>query len=107
MLLEEPELSLNDAVVGQLPRMFARMQHLSGRQVIATTHSSALLDDSGVGLAEVHRIVVDSNGSQVVTIGHDKRIAAQVEGGMSISEAVLPLLRPREIERLGSFDVAI
>lgn len=59
LLLEEPELSLNDAVVSQLPRMFSRMQKLSARQVIVTTHSSALLDGPDIGLNEVHRISVD------------------------------------------------
>jgi predicted ATP-dependent endonuclease of OLD family len=39
--------------------MFSRMQKLSARQVIVTTHSSALLDGPDIGLNEVHRISVD------------------------------------------------
>ena len=105
LLLEEPELSLNDSVVGELPRMFARMQRLSGRQVIATTHSPALLDDPDIGLREVHWIAVDSNGSHIHTLAGNPAVAAQVEAGMTISEAVLPLLRPQGIERLGELDV--
>jgi len=65
LLLEEPELSLNDAVVAELPRMFSRMQSVSARQIITTTHSTALLDDPMICLKEVHRIDVDSNGSRV------------------------------------------
>lgn len=106
LLLEEPELSLNDAIVSQLPRMFRRMQVLSDRQVIATTHSLALLDDSGIGLSEVYIIKPGSKGSTVVTAAADLRIAAQVEGGMTIAEAVQPLLRPENADRLGSIDVA-
>ena len=106
LLLEEPELSLNDAVVSQLPRMFTRMQRLSARQVITTTHSTTLIDDSSIGLKEVHRISVDANGSTVETTSKDRVISAQVDNGMRISEAVLPLLRPREVEQLGKLDVA-
>jgi predicted ATPase len=106
LLLEEPELSLNDAIVSELPRMFARMQKLSARQIITTTHSSALLDDSGIGLKEVHRIVVDKNGSSVSSIADEPSIVAQVNSGMTISQAVLPLLRPKSIEELSALDVA-
>jgi predicted ATPase len=106
LLLEEPELSLNDAVVAQLPRMFATMQKLSGRQVITTTHSWALLSDLGIGLKEVHRITVDKNGSAVESINDDKAINAQVEAGMTVSEAVFPLLTPVGVDALGKLDVA-
>ena len=106
LLLEEPELSLNDAVVAQLPRMFATMQKLSGRQVITTTHSSALLSDLGIGLKEVHRITVDKNGSAVALIADDKAIDAEVEAGMTISEAVFPRLTPTSVDALGKLDVA-
>lgn len=105
LLLEEPELSLNDAVVAELPRMFSRMQSVSARQIITTTHSTALLDDPMVGLKEVHRIEVDSNGSRVSTLSDDPAIQAQVEGGLTVSQAVLPLLRPRDIDKLGKINV--
>jgi len=106
LLLEEPELSLNDAVVAQLPRMFATMQKLSGRQVIMTTHSWALLSDLGIGLKEVHRITIDKNGSAVESINDDKAINAQVEAGLTVSEAVFPLLTPVGVDAMGKLDVA-
>ena len=106
LLLEEPELSLNDAVVSELPRMFRQMQRLSRRQVVATTHSSSLLDAESIGLKEVHRIVVEKNGSRVELLEANQAVKAQVEGGMTVSEAVLPLLRPMGIEKLGTIDVA-
>ena len=106
LLLEEPELSLNEAVVAQLPRMFATMQKLSGRQVITTTHSYPLLSDLGIGLKEVHTISVDKNGSSVTSIADDKAIDAEVEAGMTISEAVFPRLAPIGVDALGKLDVA-
>jgi predicted ATPase len=106
LLLEEPELSLNDAVVAELPRMFTRMQSVSARQIITTTHSTALLDDPLIGLREVHRIEVDNNGSRVTTLADDPSVTAQVDGGMTISQAALPLLRPKGIDKLGRINVA-
>jgi predicted ATPase len=106
LLLEEPELSLNDAVISELPKMFVRMQRLSGRQVITTTHSSVLLDDTGVGLSEIHRIFVDKNGSAVQTASDNESIMAQVSGGMTPSQAIFPLLRPSDIEKLGNLEIA-
>ena len=107
LLLEEPELSLNDAVVSELPRMFARMPRLSGRQVIATTHSTALLDDTGIGLGETHRIIVDANGSSVQTLSDNAAISAEVNSGTTISQAVFPLMRPRGIENLGQTELVV
>jgi predicted ATPase len=52
LLLEEPELSLHPEVIRYLPQMFARIQRRSGRQIIASTHSTDLLRE-GVGSNEV------------------------------------------------------
>jgi AAA15 family ATPase/GTPase len=105
LLLEEPELSLNDAVVAELPRMFERMQKLVGRQVIVTTHSSALLDDASIGLREINYISVDKNGSSIRNLGDDQSVVAQTNAGMTVGQAVLPLLRPRNISDLSRLAV--
>ena len=39
LLLEEPELSLHDALVSRLAGLMARMNRTTGRQVLVTTHS--------------------------------------------------------------------
>lgn len=106
LLLEEPELSLNDAVIGQVSKMVRRMQRLSGRQVIMTTHSATLLDDAAVGLREIHLISVGRDGSVVQTLADNPAVVAQVDGGMTTSEAVFPLLRPSGIDALGLLDIA-
>ena len=105
LLLEEPELSLNDAVVGELPAMFARVARFSGRQILASTHAPALLESPRIGLKEVHLLTVGENGSEVRTLADMPQVEAQVEGGMTIAEAVLPLLRPEGIEGLAGADV--
>ncbi len=105
LLLEEPELSLNDAVVGELPAMFRRVARFSGRQILASTHAPALLESPKIGLREVHLLTVGDNGSEVRTLANMPQVQAQVEGGMTIAEAVLPLLRPEGIEGLAGADV--
>lgn len=50
LLLEEPELSLNDAIVKQIPLVLQRIQRQTKRkrQVFITTHSEALLSNPGI-----------------------------------------------------------
>lgn len=101
LLLEEPELSLHEAVVGKLPAMIARSQSLSGRQVICTTHSEALLSAPGVAPKEVHRLVVGRDGSTVETVSDNPKSMAQIrEGGLTIGQAVLPLTMPETVNQL-------
>ena len=64
---QELELSLHDVIVEQLPIMIARAQKRSNRQVIVTTHSEAMLNDPGLGLDEVHRLVPTKNGTEIET----------------------------------------
>jgi predicted ATPase len=106
LLLEEPELSLHDQVVAQLPAMIARAQRLSGRQVIATTHSQMILDAPGVGLDEVLRVTPGKNGSTIAAVGSDPLVRDQVtKAGWPIGQAVLPLTAPPDINRLATANV--
>jgi len=53
LLLEEPELSLHPEVVRHIPQMFGQLQRRTGRQVIVSSHSPEILNDSGIGNDEV------------------------------------------------------
>ncbi len=92
--LEEPELSLHADVARQLPSMIHRMQRLSGRQVLMTTHSDAIVGGEGVGLDEDHILQVGDNGTTIETARDKPIVAKQVEAGMTVDEAVMPLARP-------------
>jgi predicted ATPase len=106
LLLEEPELSLHEEVVAQLPLMLDRMQRQSGRQVIASTHARAMIDAPGVGLHEVHRIIPERNGSRIETAADNKLVAEQVgKYDWPMSQAVLPLTVPPGIDRLARNDL--
>lgn len=106
LLLEEPELSLHDEVVAQLPQMIARAQRQSGRQVIASTHSRTLIDADGLGLDEVHRIIPGRNGSTIETAASNRVVKEQVQkAGWPLGQAVLPLTVPEGIDRLTRTDL--
>lgn len=103
LLLEEPELSLHPAVVKHLPALFSRVGRRSGRQVIVTTHSDALLSDDGIGLDEVHLLATAHEGTSVRTAVHDNQIRLLLEGGITMADAVFPRVRPASIDQLPLF----
>jgi predicted ATPase len=96
LLLEEPELSLNDAIVEQIPAMI--QQVLRGgkkrRQVIITTHSDALLRNAGGVLL----IEPGENGSTVRGVNETEELA--IKNGFSVAETILPKTRPQTAAQL-------
>ena len=103
LLLEEPELSLHPEVVRFLPQMFARMQRQSGRQMIVSTHSTELLRDEGIGLDEVLLLTPSPEGTKVSMAESFPEIRVLLEGGSTLSEAVMPLTCPKDAEQLVLF----
>ena len=103
LLLEEPELSLHPDVVRFLPQMFARMQRRSGRQMIVSTHATDLLRDEGIGLDEVLLLTPGPEGTTVGVADGFPEIRTLLDGGSTLSEAVIPLTRPKDAEQLALF----
>jgi len=93
LLLEEPELSLHSEVVRYIPAMFARIQRKSSRQVLASTHSSDLLRDEGIGLDEVLLLKPSSEGTTVETAAKFGQIRPLLQSGLSVAEAVIPIAK--------------
>lgn len=101
LLLEEPELSLNDSIVSHIPLMIDRIlrkQKALSRQVIITTHSEALLRNP----LEGNSILLLETGAD----GTTARIADEIElglmkAGLTPAEVMLPKARPRNIDQLG------
>jgi predicted ATPase len=103
LLLEEPELSLHPEVVRFLPQMFARMQRRSGRQMIVSSHATDLLRDEGIGVDEVLLLTPAREGTKVRTAKEFPEIETLLDGGSTMSEAVMPLTRPKEAAQLALF----
>lgn len=102
LLLEEPELSLNDAIVREIPRMLQRIQRdrkRRGRQVLVSTHSEALLSNPGIDGRGVLLLEPGHEGTKVRQI--DEAETASLRSGFSVAEVVLPKTRPQIAEQLG------
>ncbi|MBK7989554.1 MAG: AAA family ATPase [Comamonadaceae bacterium] len=101
LLLEEPEISLNDAIVREIPLIVDRLQRdrKNKRQVILTTHSDALLSNPGI---DERGVVILETGKQGTTgrpLDAGERLALGT--GLSVAEVVLPKTRPDKVSQLG------
>jgi len=100
LLLEEPEISLNSAIVRKIPAMVHRFQKQRKRQVILSTHSTDLLDDRGISLNEILLLHPDPEGTKIMLTSERPEIKALLDSGMSPAEAILPRTRPSDINQL-------
>lgn len=103
LLLEEPELSLHPEIIRYLPQMFFRMQRLSGRQVMISSHSNVLLEDEGIGLDEVLLLDPGPEGTTITSTATLEDIRGLVHGGMSIGDALIPRSSPKNAQQLTFF----
>lgn len=103
LLLEEPELSLHPEVIRFLPQMFARVQRHSARQMIVSSHSTELLRDEGIGLDEVLLLTPSPEGTTIRAAESFPEVRILLNGGSTLSEAVMPLTRPANAEQLALF----
>lgn len=103
LLLEEPELNLHSDVVRYMPQMFAQMQRRSGRQVILSSHSADLLRDEGIGLDEVLLLRPNPEGTRVEAATKLNQAKALLEGGVPLSDIVVPETRPPDPQQLALF----
>ncbi len=90
LLLEEPELGLHDSLVSRLAPIMARMNRKTGRQVLVTTHSVALLRDEGIDPREIHLLAPDEEGTTMCSASDLKEVTALIEEGYSPGEAIMP-----------------
>lgn len=100
LLLEEPELSLHEAVVRHLPAMIWKATRKSRRQVLISTHSASLLSDKSIGAEEVLLLQPTHEDTSVNVAAASDDVRALLEEGMPIGEAVLPRVAPSRPEQL-------
>ncbi|MGB0220617.1 MAG: AAA family ATPase [Sinimarinibacterium flocculans] len=103
LLLEEPELSLNDAIVEFIPLMIDRVlrsRKKGIRQVLVTTHSdnlvAAVSDPSAV-------LILDPGANGTIAREPDQEETEAMESGLNAAEVLLPKTRPEGIEHMGFF----
>ena len=100
LLLEEPELSLNEEIVRHLPKVIRRIQaqNKTARQVFITTHSEALLSDRSIPPEEVLRLVTKQDGTEIKPPDAQEKI--MFESGLSVAEVLLASVKPPNFDQL-------
>ncbi len=106
LLLEEPELSLNSAIVRMLPTVLAAAQRNQSMQVFLSTHAPDLLDDEGMLPREVLVLRVTANGTVADLLSEIAEVAGELEAGLPISELVNSLVSPEDLRGLVSVEQA-
>jgi len=103
LLLEEPELSLNEDIVRQIHKLIWNMQRQAKyrRQAFITTHSEALLQDQSIDAREVIRLEPTKDG----TVAHETTAEdlALITSGYTVAEVLLPKTKPASVNQLSLF----
>lgn len=100
LLLEEPELSLNAAIIRRLPHVMRALMSKRPRQLLVSTHNHELLNDRGIGAEEVLLLSPGREGTEVRRADTIRDIRPLLESGASVAEAVLPRTEPSDIAQM-------
>ncbi len=100
LLLEEPELSLNGAIVSKIPALIYKLQKPKKRQIILTTHSTDLLNDRGISLDEILLLDPTVEGTKISIASSIPEIKHMLQVGMTPADAILPRTKPNNINQL-------
>ncbi len=100
LLLEEPELSLNSAIVSQIPALIHKLIRPKRRQVILSSHSADLLNDRGISLDEILLLEPTSEGTVIRIASGIPEVRGMLDGGMTPAAAILPRTKPKNINQL-------
>lgn len=102
LLLEEPELSLNDAITEHIPLIVDRVlrKRKSSRQVLISTHSDNLIAE--VGDPQAILLLTPSGNGSIIRTPDDAETLA-MEHGLNAAEVLLPKTHPEQIDQMGLF----
>ena len=101
LLLEEPELSLNNAIVRTLPSVLAQVRRSSDLQIILSTHAPEILNDEGINPREILVLRVTDDGSDAKLLSDFSEVS-QLQLGLSASDVVEALIAPEDLAGLMS-----
>lgn len=98
LLLEEPELSLNEEIVKKLPALIDRAQRTMRRkrQILITTHSQALLSNSAISAEQLVILEPSDDGTKMSGPTQGERDA--LLSGFSPGDVVLPRAQAMQTE---------
>jgi predicted ATPase len=101
LLLEEPELSLDEDIVRNLPRLIDKVRRSTKkrrRQIIISTHSQALLDNKGIDGRAVLRLERVQEGTSIYSPSEEE--IELMKGGFSAAEILLPKSHPKHASQM-------
>jgi predicted ATPase len=104
LLLEEPELSLNAAIVRRLPRLMYRLQKQVQKQLIISTHSFEMLTDRGIGPEEVLLLTPTPEGTRVEISASLGQIKDLLNGGLTLADILQPRMSPDNLSQIELFE---
>jgi len=100
LLLEEPELSLNSAIVRTLPTVLATAQRDRSLQVVLSTHAPELLDDEGVRPPEILVLRVTSDGTTAQPLSRIEEVSGDIASELPLSDIIQDLIAPPDLAGL-------
>lgn len=100
LLLEEPELSLNSAVVRKLASLLAAAQRGTAMQVILCTHAPELLDDEGVRAEEVLVLQVTDDATTAHLLSDIDTVQGMIAADLPVSDITGSLIAPGDLAGL-------
>jgi predicted ATPase len=104
LLLEEPELSLNNGVVAQIPILFQRIsldRKRRARQILVSTHSEALLSNKGIDPKNVLILEPAREGTKIRTVNEKEERLLQ--DGFSVADVLMPEVTLATVGQLSHF----
>jgi len=95
LLLEEPELSLNEEIVGRIPELISIVlkRNKTDRQIFITTHSKVLLSQNSIGSNDVIALKPTNTGTVLYSPTEDD--VKLLKEGLSVAETLLPKTLPQ------------
>lgn len=100
LLLEEPELSLNSAIVSKLPAIFSQLTRKKKNQVIISTHSQHLFEEPGIDETEILFFEPSQDGTIVKCINEIDEIEKMLHAGFDLSETVMNKVKSKHADEL-------
>ena len=100
LLIEEPELSLNGAIVSKLSPLIFKLQKPRKRQVLISSHSTELLSDKGISLKEIIVLEPAAEGTKITVASKIDEVKNMLDAGMSPASAIFPRVKPKDINQL-------
>ncbi|HEY8262074.1 MAG TPA: AAA family ATPase [Methylosinus sp.] len=98
LLLEEPELSLDEEIVKNLPRFVEQLRRSTKRQIIISTHSQALLDNKSIdgrGVLWLERV----QEGTTIRAPTDEELEL-MRNGFSPAEILLSKAHPKRLHKM-------